>query len=420
MSYIGSFEKYIGKVFDFRLLLSLLKDGRKNPVISIQNIFLGYFLGSMLRIAQTSRMEEEIREGVLRKRVKPMSHDTVGYGLKHLDLESVREIWYRIGKKAKRNGMMRRPEFYDMTVASLDGIETYSSFKRKSADCLTRRVRKKKGKKKVTAIQYYRKIVVLSILGRDFSMPLDLEIMRRGEDESACALRLLKRVCDKLGKRFLDIVVCDAAYCTPNFFQKCENLGVHAAAVLKENQKNLLETAEEQMKKSKPVENCNLDTAKEKTQLFDLPAVYWHTAEKDVRVVWAKRKVYKREEYELEGRRERVYCWVDKTNVVAFHKDIDLPVEILYSIGRHRWDIDAQLFMEMTKHRHLKHKSHTCEKAYPVMLAIRLITYFIFMCFYRRHINSRRRVKIKTALEMVRRIKRAANENLEPAIIFLE
>ena len=60
--------------------------------------------------------------------------------------------------------------------------------------------------------------------------------------------------------------------------------------------------------------------------------------------------------------------WVDKKNVFVFSKEIDhLPSTVVYSIGRHRWDIDANIFMDMVKHWHLKHKTIHFEKAYENM-----------------------------------------------------
>ena len=98
--------------------------------------------------------------------------------------------------------------------------------------------------------------------------------------------------------------------------------------------------------------------------------------------------------------------WAKKKNVFAFSKDINhLPPEIVYSIGRHRWDIDANIFMDMVKHWHLKHKTLHFENAYENMLSIRLISYLVFMFFFFRHINSRRKKKIKLYIEMAKKLK---------------
>lgn len=63
--------------------------------------------------------------------------------------------------------------------------------------------------------------------------------------------------------------------------------------------------------------------------------------------------------------KEKSSHWVDKGKTLAFSKEIDhLSTKVVYSIGRHRWDIDAKTFMDMGKHRHFP-------KAYENMLSIR-------------------------------------------------
>ena len=69
MSLIYNFERYSAKVFKVVHFLSMLEDNdnRKNPDIDIQNIFLGYYFGSALRMKATSTIEEESRNGVLKR-----------------------------------------------------------------------------------------------------------------------------------------------------------------------------------------------------------------------------------------------------------------------------------------------------------------------------------------------------------------
>ena len=128
-------------------------------------------------------------------------------------------------------------------------------------------------------------------------------MMKKGEDEVYCALRLLKRVVKNLGVRFLDIVMCDALYCTPNFFYECRKLNVHAGAVLKENQENLLESARSQKEKTEPV--LQSKTNKEKLKLWDFGEVFWDTADQDVRVIWADREVLEKERPGKKGKKKK-------------------------------------------------------------------------------------------------------------------
>ncbi len=411
MSRIDLFENYSGKVFKMRYFLSLLQDERKDPDIGIQNIFMAYYFGSALRLKATSEIEEETINGTLNERVGAMSDDAIGYGLNHLKVESLQQGWYMLAKRAKRNGMLRDSPFHDCIVGVFDAIETYSSYTRTCRRCLQRKVETKKGEK----IQYYHRAVVLSLVGYDFPIPIGIEMMKRGEDEVSCALRLLKRMVANLGARFLDIVICDAMYCTPRFFSGCKKLGIFPGAVLKKNQENLLDSARSQKKVTKPVIKDESDT--EKLKLWDMGEVFWDTANRDVRVIWADREVWEKDETSKDGD----FHWVKKKRLFAFSKGMDtLPSDVVYSIGVHRWDIDAKLFMDMVKHWHLKHKTLHFENAYENMLSIRLIAYFVFMFFFFKHINSRRKEKIKSYIQMARMLYRSACINRKPQLIFLE
>ena len=67
----------------------MLADNRKNPDIDIKKIFIGYYYGTVLRMKATSTIEEETRKGILKNRVGNISDDTIGYGLDHLDVETI-------------------------------------------------------------------------------------------------------------------------------------------------------------------------------------------------------------------------------------------------------------------------------------------------------------------------------------------
>jgi hypothetical protein len=276
-SEISSFEGYIGKVFCFADNLGLLSDSRQFPTKSIASIFLCCFYGSCFRLKSMAAIEEETRDGCLYHRVGSISDDTIRYGLNHLDVASVQEFWNGLNKRAKRNGMLREGEFDDYIVGVFDCIETYSSYKRHCPRCLTRKVKTSKA----TVVQYYHRVVVLMLAGYTFPIPIGMEMVKPREGEVWCALRLLKRLVGRLGKRFLDIVIGDAAYCTPRFFKSCEKMGMVPGAVLKENQSDLLHTAMAEKKHLAP--KWQRESKKEKLKLWDLPQVIWDTAERGFR-----------------------------------------------------------------------------------------------------------------------------------------
>ncbi len=422
MSLIHSYEKYCRKVFSLDEVLKGLEDHRQEPSISIESIVSGFFYSASLRLKAISTMAWEIKNGLLKHRIpQEISDDTFAYGLNHLEPDSLHRGWEMIARKVKELGILREDNFYGYIVGVMDCIEVYSSHKRECSRCLTRRLKTKRGRKK----QYYHRIVVLTIVRNSFSIPIGFETMTAGDDEVTCGLRLLKRLTGNLGKRFLDIVIGDAAYCTPRFFQECEKLGLLPGAVLKGNQENLLETARRQRTLNGHTEEI-AEKSKLKMKVWDLKDICWDTADREVRVLWAETPDYQ-DKKEKDSKRKRTQKDDggdgddgddeddEKIRVFAFAQKLNhLPLDMLYKVGCHRWDIDASLFMTLTKHWHLKHKTLHFEWAYENVLSLRFIAYLIFMCFYQRHINSRRKNKIETAIEMSRMLYRSACQEAEP------
>lgn len=384
------FANYIRKVFRFEDFLTELTDLRRKPLIAAATVVLGVIYGTVLRIRAVAEIERECREGFLKKRVGPFSDDTAGYALDRLDSQSLRNGWHQLARIMKRNGMIRDGRFGSLIVGVLDGIETLSSYYRHCDRCQERQVTvKEKGvEKKVT--QYYHRFVVLCLIGHAFPIPLELEPMQPGEGEVECALRLLTRVRRALGARFLDAVAADALYCTPAFFAGCSALGLECVSILKGNQAEFLREA--LMQKEQAAPSQRVETATESILLWDLPEVDWATADQNMRVILAERTV-KNPPRRRPGQKEK---YAPKAfNAFVFSPGLRaVPAGKAFDIGRHRWDIDASLFQDMTQNWFLKHPTVHFPTAYENMLILRLIAYFLAMFFTCRHINARRKTPL--------------------------
>ena len=385
-SRIRQFEVYVRKVFRWPEFLSGLQDRRNQPRIPLPNVICALIYGTIFRQRALAEIERECRQGFLKRRVGPCSDDTLSYALDHLDPDSLRDGWHQLSRLIKRNGMIRSGLFGSLVVGVLDGIETLSSFHRHCPSCLERRVTVKEKDGSRTVVQYYHRSVVLCLIGYDFPIPLELEPLRPGEGEVDCALRLLSRVRKTLGSRFLDGVVADSLYCSPAFFAGCADLDIAAAAVLKANQPSLLAEAL-QLKTMSPA-SLKTDSDRESVLIWDLPQVDWVTADQDVRVILAERTRKKMPDRRPEEREKYAR---NVLNAFVFSADWPtLPTLTAFNIGRHRWDVDAALFQDLTLNWNLKHPTAHFDTAYLNILMIRLIAYLLAMSFFWRHINSRR------------------------------
>ena len=120
-------------------------------------------------------------------------------------------IW--INRKLKRGKAFEANKINGLLAVSLDANEQFCSDHRCCADCLRREVTGKEAQgKEFPQTQYYPKQVYAQLSGSALSVILDFEPMRPGEEECATALRLLRRMRQRYGRRFFDLVVVDSWY----------------------------------------------------------------------------------------------------------------------------------------------------------------------------------------------------------------
>ena len=119
------------------------------------------------------------------------------------------------------------------------GMSFFPSRHRCCTECSQRKV-KVHGEE---VIEYYHRGVVCHLIGFDMAVPLDVEMLRPGEGEITAARRLFERVLDNYG-RFFDAVVGDALYLEAPFFNLCIDHRKHVVAVIKGDQRALLQDAQ--------------------------------------------------------------------------------------------------------------------------------------------------------------------------------
>jgi len=131
-------------------------------------------------------------------------------------------------------------------------------------------------------LQYYHRICAVTIVSSAFPIPLGMRFQKNGETEVSCTLSLLQDLLDRVGRRFLDLLVADALYLQAPFVGAVEDLGLQWVINLKENQPELL--AEAQRLTAEPAPHRqSLD--QDELQLWHAPEVYWPVADRSVRVV---------------------------------------------------------------------------------------------------------------------------------------
>jgi hypothetical protein len=400
------FEAYLDKVFGFSDLVSALPEGRQFPQHPWKKVFAAVFLGAAMQIPSLLPIEAECHDGALAKRIGPISDDTLGYALERQSPEPVFELSCAIARRLKRNGVLRSAWSRGLVVGAVDGIEICSSFARCCDACMEREVQHKVNSEMQTDIQYYHRIVAITLVSTPFPIPLGVRFQKNGEGEVACALALLQDLVARLGRRYLDVLVGDALYLQAPFVKEVERLGLVWGFTLKENQPELLREAEH-FTQGSPT-GVQAEPGRE-IRYWHLPEVDWPVADRLVRVVKTVRIEPQRRVTvsEKDGQRTKSKTAVtqESTNFYATNFELgSISPLFIHQFSRSRWRIDTEVFQTITTDCHLKHPAVHQTTALVVLTMIRFLAYTLSLVFYQRQVRSHARGKCETFQAFAKRI----------------
>jgi hypothetical protein len=213
---LSSFVRYAQKRFKLSWLAGAFTDSRPQPEIPSRAVWLSLLFGETVKVPSLHQLEAETRLPQWQRWVgyrHAISHDTMGYVAERLNPDQLRRSQVWINRHLKRGKAFEDSKVHGLLVVSLDANEQFCSDHRCCEDCLTREVTcKDRAGREYKKTQYYHKQVYAQLSGPKLSVILDFEPMRAGEEECAAALRLLRRMRQKYGPRFFDLVVVDAWY----------------------------------------------------------------------------------------------------------------------------------------------------------------------------------------------------------------
>ncbi|MBU2227278.1 MAG: transposase [Proteobacteria bacterium] len=398
------FEAYLDKVFDWTAQVATMAEGRQNPTHPWPKVFDAVFLASACQFGPVHRVEAECRDGVLHKRIGPLSEDTVGYALQRQSPEEVLDLGCLVARQLKRNGVLRSDWARGRVVAAVDGIEICSSYCRCCEACLERTVARKVDGKLEEWTQYYHRLSAVTVVSTPFPIFVGIRFQKSGETEVACSLALLQELVAKLGKRFVDILVADALYLQTPFVRALESLGLEWVINLKDNQPDLAAEAERLTNRPADYRDAN---AREELELWHLPEVDWPVADRLIGVVKTGRvqnanrvAVRKQDDRPI---REKQPAPIVSTNYYATNVDLGaIPPFFIHQLGRSRWVIDARAFQTITTDCHLKQPSVHQSGALVVLTMIRVLAYTLAMVFYFRQVRSHARTTPPSFCQMAR------------------
>jgi hypothetical protein len=387
------FETYLDKVFAFSAKVGALPDRRQSPRHHGKKIFDAVFLGAACQFPALHRIETECKSGALAKRIGCLSEDTIGYALERQDPSAIFALSCDFARQLKRNGIFRSDWSRSLVVAAVDGIEICSSFSRSCDHCMERKVKHMVDGELREELQYYHRLCAVTVVSSAFPIPLGIRFQKDGESEVSCTLSLLQDLLDRVGRRFLDVLVADALYLQAPFVRAVEALGLDWVVNVKDNQPELLAEAQ-RLTAGAALDRQNDE--QQELQLWHAPEVYWPIANRSVRVVKTVRTQRKnriRVHLNDAGRRrpQKEMVVQQSTNFYASNLELGtIPPVFVHQLGRSRWVIDTEVFQTITTDGHLKNPSvHQGRgQALLVLTMIRVLAFTLTLVFFHRQVRS--------------------------------
>lgn len=355
---------YADKVFELPPRLLNVGSYRSEPRIPNQSVTLSLFLGAVMRVGSLLQLQAETLRPGWQRLVgwsKPISDDTFGYALERYHLEDLRQVLVHINKTLKRNKALESAKIHGLLVVAVDANEQFHSRHRCCPDCCQRQLEIKDAQGRVQPVtEYYHRQVYAQLHGPDFSVILDLEPIRPGEDEAKAALRLLGRMRRLYGPRFFDVITVDAWYATEPFFTAVRKLGWSLVAVLKQERYEIYQEATSLSQRQQPVAHRHEDRD---LKFWDVRHLSFgqKAATRAARVVLAEERW---QQTRRVGTQKVQQSCVSHWRWLVDDQLEGYGPEVIWRIGHQRWGVENHAFNELTQYYHLTH----CPRHEPVAI----------------------------------------------------
>ena len=368
--------KYGETMFDLCSRLLAVKDGRVKPRIPAGRVALLYVMLMVARLGSLNALEQRKAPAAWAKWLGgPIpSADMMGDAAVTMRLDQLRANLLHQHKKIKRNkGFGRGKDGLRWLI--LDGHEGVSSYRRSWKDALERVVHFQKGDR----TQYYFRYVGAYLTNGQYYQLLDAERQLPGEGEIACAIRLLERLIERYPRAF-DVVCGDNAYMDPKLWKLVRSHKKHLIAVLKNENRDLLEDARALFADMKPIA---FDDKKTKRLCWDLNGfTTWPQCGESVRVVRSvETTLIKRQHGKKIEKLQSEWFWVTSLPCAL------VPTKTIVRAGHGRWGIENQGFNELCNQWHGDHGYRYNAHALIACTLLLFIAYNLFHAFITRNLK---------------------------------
>lgn len=413
MNRLAQFLHYAQKVFALKTVLRAVRSARPFAQIPTTPVLLTLVLGVVLRISSYLDLAQQTKRRRWRHLCglqAAISHDTFEYVTERLELEDLRRALASVAKTLKANKALESCQINGLLFVSLDANEHCKSRSRCCECCCQRQVEETDAeghKHKFT--EYYHRYVFAQSNGPKINVLLDIEPIRPGEEECSAALRLLGRVRRIYGPRFFDAITVDAWYVQGPFLRAVEKLGWLWVVVLKREDMEVYQEAQQLSQGQKPVVVFRDEERDRHVQLWEVKNLNFSQAYgQQVRVVrseehWVEKRVQagcKRSQP-----RQSHWLWAASAELDGY------ATPVIYQAGHRRWGIENKAFNELTQAYHLEHCYHHEPTSMLAQMLILMLGFTLFTAFAQLHCKLMRLGEL-TAKALTKELDLALEEDL--------
>ena len=365
-------------MFGVRDRIAEVSDERERPQIAMEVILSMGLIMSLGRMGSLNAAEQVVIAGYARRWVggrKLPSADTMGRGFSQKGNRFFRRTIRHIYERLKRNKALR-PAHGGLFALIVDGHEQHSSRLRCCPGCLERTIHTNKGDVK----EYYHRGVTGVLLCHGFCLPLDMELQLPGEDEVACAMRLLARLFKEYPRAF-KLILADGLYARAPFFKLARKHGKHVIAVLKDDRRDLLKDAYGLFKGQRPKVYQYGPLTRECWDIEHFTS--WDTLGSEARVVRSvERRQVRRQKTGKINFEVSEWVWVSTI------PQAELSTEMFIKFGHDRWKIENNGFNELVNEWHADHLYRHDPAAMEAFWLLTMLAYILFHAFIERNLKT--------------------------------
>ena len=374
-------RRYAAQTLGMKSYFAACGDGRSKPRRRASDLLWALLAAQLLRensFHATEALVHQAPPSSLEIR-SPFSDDTLGDFTERMDPQRTRQALVDGVHRAKRNKAFQEDPFIGLAI---DGTTVGRC--RQSGCPLCRPYRNKAHQ----IVGYRHHLVMMTVVGTQVSLPLDVEPYGAGDSEYAAGQRLLQRAWRALGPRFADYLVVDAEYATSTFLHTATQLGLPVVARLKDNLPELATAVERRFRDKRPHRVLNYRNTR--VELWDADDFRpWQTLN------WKSVRVLRYRQIAPDGTVLAEAQWL--TNL-PLRKVGSLS---LFKMARSRWEIENQGFNECKSRQGFEHLCHHHPNSMVICWLLMLLALLISRLYRLRYLH-RGNHPMRPAVELVR------------------